>query len=67
MSKAIYIDAQPEEDADDNRIDFLSNGFKLRDDSSRRNTVVSGSNNFIYLAFAEDPFGGKSIAQARAR
>ena len=67
MSKAIYIDAQPEEDADDNRIDFLSNGFKLRDDSSRRNTVVSGSNNFIYLAFAEDPFGGSGVAQARAR
>ena len=56
MSKAIYIDNQAEEDAGDNRIDFLANGFKLRDDSARRNTVSSGTNNFMYLAFAESPF-----------
>ena len=40
-------------------IDFLSNGFKIRDSNSR----VNGSgNNIIYLAFAESPF-----KNARAR
>ena len=67
MSKAIYIDNQAEEDAGDNRIDFLANGFKLRDDSARRNTVSTGINNFMYLAFADNPFGGADIAQAKAR
>ena len=67
MSKAIYIDNQAEEDAGDNRIDFLANGFKLRDDSARRNTVSTGKKNFMYLAFADNPFGGADIAQARAR
>ena len=66
MSKAIYIDNQAEEDANDNRIDFTANGFKLRDDSARRNTGVSGSL-YMYLAFADDPFGGDGVAQAKAR
>ena len=63
MSKAIYIDNQAEEDANDNRIDFTANGFKLRDDSARRNTTGT----YMYLAFAEDPFGGSGLDQAKAR
>ena len=70
MSKAIYIDNQAEEDANDNRIDFTANGFKLRDDSARRNAGgTSGVNIYMYLAFAEEPFQGVTgvdIAQARA-
>jgi hypothetical protein len=64
-SKAIYIDNQAEEDAGDNRIDFTANGFKLRDDSARRNTTGI----YMYLAFAEEPFQGITgldRAQARA-
>jgi hypothetical protein len=35
-----------------NSVDFLSNGFKLRNS----HTMFNGSNNYIYLAFAESPF-----------
>ena len=38
-----------------NAIDFVSNGFKLRTDQVWLN--ASSSNNYIYLAFAESPFG----------
>ena len=34
------------------KVDFLSNGFKLRDTSSDTNAAAS----FVYLAFAEQPF-----------
>jgi hypothetical protein len=34
-------------------IDFLSNGFKIRGTSSAINT---SSQNYIYMAFAENPF-----------
>jgi hypothetical protein len=33
-------------------IDFLSNGFKFNTDTSE----VNGTNNYIYMAFAENPF-----------
>lgn len=45
-------------------IDFLANGFKLRTSDTDRN--ASGGT-YIYLAFAEYPFGGSGVAQARAR
>ena len=38
---------------DEDSIDFLSNGFKLRTTSGARNT---SSGTYIYLAFAESPF-----------
>ena len=45
-------------------IDLLSSGFKIR-------TVGTGTNEsgktYIYAAFAENPFGGSGVAQARAR
>lgn len=37
-----------------NTIDFLSNGFKLR--TGNLDTNQSGTNNFIFAAFAETPF-----------
>jgi hypothetical protein len=45
-----------------NTLDILSNGFKLR-------TADSFINNgtYIFAAFAENPFGGSGVAQARAR
>ena len=46
-------------------IDFLSNGFKIRDSDG---TVNSTGNTYIYLAFAENPFvtvGTKAAGTAR--
>jgi hypothetical protein len=47
-----------------NNLDFLSNGFKLRQANGGMN--ASGST-YIYMAFAEHPFGGGSAAPATAR
>ena len=45
--------------------DFIANGFKLRAGSDGG---YNGSGaTYIYLAFAEHPFGGDGVAQARAR
>jgi hypothetical protein len=43
--------------------DLLSNGFKIRGNSSRINV----SNTYIYAAFAENPFGGDGVSPATAR
>ena len=46
------------------RISFYSNGFKVR----TTNTAMNGSGTtYIYMAFAEHPFGGDGIAPATAR
>ena len=44
--------------------DFVSNGFKLR--ASDGGVNASGGT-FIYMAFAENPFGGDGVAPATAR
>ena len=43
-------------------LDFTANGFKQRNNSNMTN-----EDTIIYLAFAEHPFGGNGVAQARAR
>jgi hypothetical protein len=43
-------------------LDFTANGFKQRNHSNMTN-----EDTIIYLAFAEHPFGGDTVAQARAR
>jgi len=45
-------------------IDFLANGFKIRNTSSHSG---GESDTYIYLAFPENPFGGSGVAQAKAR
>lgn len=45
-------------------IDMLSNGFKLR--HSGTNTNGNG-NTYLYVAFAEHPFGGGNVAPSPAR
>ena len=45
-------------------LDLLSNGFKIRTSNGEQNT--SGSSH-LYLAFAENPFGGDGIAPVTAR
>ena len=42
-------------------VDFLANGFKLRGNSSHQNT-----GNLTFMAWAEFPFGGLGVSQARA-
>jgi len=39
--------------SNDNRMDILSNGFKLRDDA---NAFNNSSGKYMYMAFAENPF-----------
>ena len=46
-----------------NDVDFLANGFRLRSS----NTGTNGSGSYLYLAMADDPFGGDGVTQARAR
>ena len=45
-------------------IDFLSNGFKIRDGAGWTN---QSGGSYIYAAFAESPFGGENAAPATAR
>ena len=45
-------------------VDFLSNGFKARNPSSSFNT--SGATH-VFVAFAENPFGGSGVSPATAR
>jgi len=44
--------------------DFLSNGFKPR--TSNNDSNASGDT-YIYMAFAEHPFGGSGVSPATAR
>ena len=44
--------------------DFLSNGFKIRSTMGEINT---SGDTIIYMAFAENPFGGSGLAPATAR
>jgi hypothetical protein len=46
------------------KIDILSNGYKIR--GTQTNLNASGST-YIYMAFAENPFGGDGVAPATAR
>ena len=46
------------------QLDFIANGFKLRSTNDGTN---GGSDTYMYLAMAENPFGGNGVAQAKAR
>ena len=52
-SATLYPNSSGAEASGTNLIDFLSNGFKLRTASGN---VNSSSNNYLYAAFAENPF-----------
>jgi len=52
-------------DSSNGKIDFLSNGIQFR---SGNGSDFNGSGaTFIYAAWAENPFGGSGVGQARAR
>ena len=45
-------------------IDFVANGIKIRNASGGSNT---SAHTYIYMAWAQNPFGGSGVAQAKAR
>ena len=45
-------------------IDFLANGFKVR---STNTSVNESGSDYLFLAFAENPFGGSGVSPATAR
>ena len=49
-----------------NDIDFLSNGFKIRNTDSRYNSTLS-TYKYFYMAWAEHPFGGSNVAPNTAK
>jgi len=53
-----------EVDAVNHTSDFLSNGFKVRDDDA---TVNASGATFIYMAFAEAPFVNSNGVPCNAR
>ena len=66
VNKRIYVNTSGAEDphATNDHVDLLSNGFKQRSAGTRLN--ASGGS-YIYMAFAENPFGGDGAAPATAR
>jgi len=63
MTKNVFPNLNNAENDDaNNNLDFLSNGFKIRTASGRRN--ASGIT-YIYMAFAEEPLVGDNPATAR--
>ena len=54
-------------DSNYNRVDFLSNGFKLRGGSSGTGTDTNGSEPYIYMSFAEAPLVGSNNVPCTAR
>jgi hypothetical protein len=56
--------AEEDNPAGSRRASFNANGFKVR----TTNTAMNGSGStYIYMAFAENPFGGDGVAPATAR
>jgi hypothetical protein len=61
---ASTIAAEEDNSSGSRKASFNSNGFKVR----TTNTAMNGSGStYIYMAFAEHPFGGDGVAPATAR
>ena len=50
--------------SNDNRIDFVSNGFKIRDDALE---MAADGGTYVYMAFAENPFVSSKGVPVTAR
>ena len=61
VENALFTNLTIAEDTTGDRMDILSNGFKLR------TTQQPNVGTLVYMAFAENPFGGEDIAPATAR
>ena len=63
----LYADLDQAEAGSGNQyVDFTSNGFKIKNDATA-NWINASGGNYVYAAFADNPFGGSGIAQAKAR
>ena len=62
-NKSVYANTSGAENTNHN-VDFLSNGFKLRDSDG---TVNLNNGSYIYIAFAENPLVGSNNVCATAR
>ena len=62
VNKRLVANLSDDEGTSD-RLDFLSNGWKFRSDS----TNVNGSDSYIYMAFAEHPFVSSTGTSTTAR
>jgi hypothetical protein len=60
-NRALYPNASYDDAGTDKAIDTLSNGFKLR----KNHEAINFSENYIYMAFAEEPLIGDNPATAR--
>ena len=61
VSQVLYPDLQNTEDTLSNSVDFLSNGFKVGAYANNSNAT------YIFMAFAESPFGGDGVSPTTAR
>ena len=66
VDKHLFANTTDPEDssANYNEVDFLSNGFKLREDN---NTINASGGTYIFMAFAEFPFTNSSGVPNNAR
>jgi hypothetical protein len=60
----LWANSSNAESSSANYLDIMSNGFKLRTSDTNTNTVGA---TYIYVAFAENPFGGSNVAPVPAR
>ncbi len=63
-NKALFANSSEAESTSDNSMDFVSNGFRVRTDTSNYNT--SGGT-YIFVAFAENPFTSSTGVPNNAR
>lgn len=61
---ALRADLSNNETSDSNGVDLLSNGFKIIWGNAEVNT---DNVQYVYMAFAENPFGGENTSPATAR
>ena len=64
VANQLYADLTNTEASNDYNLDVLSNGLKFRDTSA---AVNASGGTYIFMAFAEHPFGGEDVAPATAR
>ena len=67
MNKKLFSNNSDFEYSGQNACDFLSNGFKLRDNSTNAYSTNHSGGSFIYMAFAENPFVTSTSVPATAR
>ena len=63
VNKELYAN-YPNAEATQVTFDFLSTGFKVRNNYAMLN---ASSGSYVYAAFASNPFGGSGVNQAKAR